>query len=189
MNDFEINLADASRYARAPSWPAEDRSLRSDQFFVVMAEACQAELNRPDLANRFLLFAEEMLSPKEQEDRRRSQRNELIRDLANDFYPATLGSNAKARIIADDLAQMRLSSEEGLAVRARPQNSLLREILELNDDEVTGLGFENVKKILRTLGNLEGHSVTQPHTENEGAKPWINWSDLKCSASEKLLRR
>ena len=177
------DLSDALRYQRAPSWPVEGQFLRSDKFFVVMAEACQAELYRPDLAKRFLLFAEEMLSPKEQDDRRRAQRNELILDLANNFYPATLGSNAKARIIADDLAQMQLASEEGLAVRARPQNSLLREVLELNDDEVTGLGFENVKKILRTLGNLKAHPATQPHTENEGAKPWINWSNLKCSAS------
>ena len=138
-----------SKY-RLPPWPSGEGDSRSDIFFEVLAECFRAD--RPDLAARFKQFAEEFTTPASREKRRLAQRDGLIREVVEKHYPTSLGANVRARLVAGDLEAMFQAYEDDGQVSPRPQNLMLREILELNGDNIKGLGFENVKIILRRAG-------------------------------------
>jgi hypothetical protein len=137
------DLRAARCYRLAAPWP-DKLPDRSDEFFEIMADCCA----RPDLAARLLEFADAFRTPAEREKRRLTQRDGLIRAVSNEHYPQSLGANVRARLLASDLAEM----ESARLPPARPQNHLLRQILELNSGAPVGLGFENLKQILRRAG-------------------------------------
>ena len=132
---------------RVPPWPTGDE--RSDAFHEAMAECFRGH---PALAERFERFADAFRTPAEREQRRLAQRDGLVGEMAEKHYPASLGANVRARLIAGDLQAMFRAYEDGGQVSPRLQNLMLREILELNGDSIKGLGFESVKKILRRAG-------------------------------------
>jgi hypothetical protein len=138
-----LDLGAARCYRLAAPWP-DKLPDRSDEFFEIMADCCA----RPDLAARFLEFADAFRTPAEREKRRLAQRDGLIRAVANEHYPQSLGANVRARLLSADLAEM----ESSRLPPARPQNHLLRQILELNCGSLVGLGYENIKIILRVAG-------------------------------------
>ena len=74
--------------------PEDCDNLSSAAFFEVLADACRRD--HPDLANRFERFAAAFRSPAERERRRLGQRDDLIRELAGAYYPASLGCNGRA---------------------------------------------------------------------------------------------
>ena len=131
---------------RAPPWPIGDEH-SSSIFFTVLAESCAAD--QPDLARRFRAFAEDYTTPAERKRRRLAQRNDLIRQMAADHYPRSLGSNGRARLISEHLTEI---ADDERPPPVRRQNLALREIVDLNDGSAGGLGFENVKIILRGPG-------------------------------------
>lgn len=130
---------------RLPPWPSGDEH-SSSTFFTAFAECCAAD--RPDLVERFRAFADDYTAPGERERRRLERRDGMIRRVACDYYPSSLGSDGRARLISEHLAEM--DPEADCMPAVRRQNLDLREIIEINGDSLRGLGFENVKKILRS---------------------------------------
>jgi hypothetical protein len=122
-----VDLSKAPAYKQFTPWPSECENLPSDAFFEAMAGLCEPD--RPDLAQRFLQFADEYRSP-----------DAALRELAQ-HYPK-LPLRALGRIIAGDLA--RFTSLRSPA--ASPENDLIREIIRLNKGRV--LDFEAIRKKL-----------------------------------------
>jgi hypothetical protein len=129
----------------AEPWPAGDADYTSGTFLTIVASFVEAQ--RPDWAERLGRLAEEITPKAEQPKLRLAKRNELIMKLAGDYYATVAGFRPKARLIAADLAAASADEfDQGTTVK----NFLLREILDLNEDE--DLSSESIRKILAKVG-------------------------------------
>ncbi len=118
----------------------------TDAFIVVVANFCAAS-QRDEWAERLLRLADEIVSPAERKKQRLARRDDLIRELADEYYSTVAGFRPKAKLIKADLAAVRADTLNPGSIK---KNFLLREILDLNQDE--DLSFETLRKILGRLG-------------------------------------
>jgi hypothetical protein len=127
---------------RLPPWPESHSTVA---FIVHISEFFSAS-GAPDVAARLAQLSEELSPPAERRKLALRPRDDLIRALARDHYPATLSTRVKARMIADDLAAM----ASPILPPPHARNATLREILALSDDE--SLSSERIRQILRAAG-------------------------------------
>ena len=137
----EPDLAPAPPMRLAETLPAH-----TDAFIIVVANFCAAS-QRDEWAERLLRLADEIVSPAERKKQRLARRDDLIRELAGEYYSTVAGFRPKARLIKADLAAVRADTLNPGSIK---KNFLLREILDLNQDE--DLSVESLRKILGRLG-------------------------------------
>jgi hypothetical protein len=137
-------------FAPAPTMRAAEPSpggdaYHSDVFLTVVASFVEAQ--RPDWAERLGRLAEEITPKDEQKARRLAKRDDLIRKLADEYYATVAGFRPKARLIAADLAS---AAADALSPSSIAKNFMLREILDLNEDEARSV--ETIRKVLARVG-------------------------------------
>jgi hypothetical protein len=140
-----VDLAPTPPRGLAEPSPAGDAH-HTDAFVVVVAKFCAAS-GRHEWAERLLRLADEVVPKDEQHKRRLAKRDALIWELANKFYSTIAGFRPRARIIEADLAA---AAADALSPSSIEKNFLLREILDLSEDEVAS--FETIRKILARVG-------------------------------------
>jgi hypothetical protein len=128
------------KYIGVTPFPPGLENVSTSHFIEIVAASFQ---DNHIVVERLGRLASEYTKPAERRRKSRAWRDDLIRKLA-DYYPKSLGSNGIAERIARDLA-----NPPGADRMPPAQISLLQEIIQLYCDADRGLGYENIRLILR----------------------------------------